>query len=114
MVVYSRNPIDFWRGWLTEKEYINKVIDGFDVVNAFVPVVAYVAFRDAGMKLALKVGWEGDIRGEVMVSALPPLDTGSDDDVMVAWKQDNNGQTFIVSPFRLPWLETDPDEWIES
>jgi hypothetical protein len=26
-------------------------------------------------------------------------------DFIIAWKQDNNGQTYVAAPFRLPWLK---------
>jgi hypothetical protein len=29
--------------------------------------------------------------------------------LMIAWKQDNNGDTFVYSPWPLPWLETAAD-----
>jgi hypothetical protein len=26
---------------------------------------------------------------------------------LIAWKQDNNGESFVALPFPLPWLEED-------
>jgi hypothetical protein len=60
------------------------------------------AFNTA--RLAIKrAGWEGD--GRWKFSAVP----GDSDDVNTKWvflvKQDNNGTTWIASPYPLPWLE---------
>jgi hypothetical protein len=33
-------------------------------------------------------------------------DSGKGGLTMIAWKQGNNGATFVASPFRLLWLET--------
>ncbi|MGA8614265.1 MAG: hypothetical protein WB760_21835 [Xanthobacteraceae bacterium] len=46
---------------------------------------------------------------------MPTDATGADGHYMIAWKQDNNGMTFIVSPHKLPWLEQgDHVDWIEG
>jgi hypothetical protein len=57
--------------------------------------------------MALEAGWEGDIRhgSGPFVCPLPDGDCGSE--YLIAWKQDNNGSTFIASPFCLPWLKRD-------
>ena len=53
--------------------------------------------------LAMEAGWEGDMRGanEASVFFLP---AETDFKYAFVWKQDNNGTTFVVSPFELPWL----------
>jgi hypothetical protein len=48
-------------------------------------------------------GWEGYIREGPYRAPLPCGDPSCK--YMVAWRQDNNGDTFIASPFHLPWLE---------
>jgi len=55
---------------------------------------------------AKEVDWEGDIRkGEQpYVSPLPHHDD-TICEFLIAWKQDNNGSTFVASPYPLPWLE---------
>lgn len=47
-------------------------------------------------------GWEGDFRQGPVVFWLP-TETGFT--YAFAFKQDNNGSSFIVSPYRLPWME---------
>jgi hypothetical protein len=50
-----------------------------------------------------KRGWEGDFRDGPKVFFLP-----NDTDFVwgFVWKQDNNGETFVVSPRPLPWLSS--------
>ena len=75
-------------------------------------VAQYKAFREKAFALGHKVGWEGDIREGPFIAGLPTNETGNDGHIMIAWKQDNNGDTFVVSPFKLPWLEVgDYGEW---
>jgi hypothetical protein len=57
--------------------------------------------------IARRVGWEGDVREGPWFCPLPA--EGSDETFLIVWKQDNNGQTFVASPYRLPWLETGDD-----
>jgi hypothetical protein len=117
MFVYARMTIDFWAGWLEEAEYKNQLPRRFytpeDIKNA---LAKYESFLEKGKGLAAKVGWEGDMRDGPYVAGLPKPASGRDGQVMVAWKQDNNGDTFIVSPLRLPWLENDDNygSWIEG
>lgn len=76
---------------------------------------AYEAFRNQAYELAKKVGWEGDIREGPYIAGLPTHETADDGHIMIAWKQDNNGDTFVVSPYKLPWLEHgDYGKWTEG
>jgi hypothetical protein len=65
------------------------------------------------------LGWEGDIRGGFGDSdggpwfAPLPISNG-DIAYAVAWKQDNNGETFVASSISLPWLEHATLERIEA
>lgn len=114
--VYMIPPIDFWHGWLTAKQYAANVRRDYretytdstmnwraeaerDLDNAR-------AFISNGKRIARRIGWEGDVRSGPFVAALAPSCSGADDDIMIAWKQDNNGTTFIVSPHAIPWLES--------
>jgi hypothetical protein len=48
--------------------------------------------------------WEGDIvNGPYWI----PLPTEGDEKFLIAWKQTNNGTSFVASPFSLPWLGND-------
>jgi len=59
------------------------------------------------VEAAIKAGWTGDLRhySKPRVIALPNVCKAS---VAIAWKQDTNGVTFVVSPVELPWLA----EWL--
>ena len=106
MIVYCINPIDFWDGWLTEEEFKTQLEAGaaHDARRATASTwAAYLDLREKAQKLALKAGWEGDIREGPFVAGLPS-ETGDDGQILVAWKQDNDGITFVATPFPLPWL----------
>lgn len=48
-------------------------------------------------------GWEGDVRDdELYVFALPS--DSCETKIGFIWKQENNGSTFVASPYPLPWL----------
>ena len=46
--------------------------------------------------------WEGDVRGEVYVFTIPDENEMS---LGIVWKQDNNGDTFVISDVILPHLD---------
>ena len=104
--VYAVPPIDCWVGWTAEREFMLSCLQGLNIDWELMRVSEYVKLRRDAMKLARRAGWEGDIRDGPYVAALPNGDCESS--LMIAWKQQSNGDTFIVSPFPLPWLE----EWL--
>lgn len=112
MFVYGRSAIDFWPGWLTEAEFKASVERAFysGEDRSFV-WAEYVKFRDRAYAVAKTIGWEGDIREGPYVAGLPPEEETSSSDFVIAWKQDNNGDTFIASPRQLKWLENSYGEW---
>jgi hypothetical protein len=110
---YCCEPIDWWAGWLSPVEAVAESLkDGWDALpsNAFRNAEILAGEIDRLIKVAsaflLQHGWEGDIRGPNgtwMVSVVPDAEINSS--VLVfAVKQDNNGTTFVVSPYELPWL----------
>lgn len=108
MFVYCLNPIDLWTGWLSEAEYKQQLLSNMDhdlhaVADAW---DEYISFKSKAFELAKQIGWEGDIRhGETPdIAGLPSAGDG-DGKVMLGWKQDNNGTTFVASPYPLPWLD---------
>ncbi len=63
------------------------------------------ATLDRRTELGRRVGWVGDIPYSEAGLALPaatPRDTVCE--FLLGWKQDNNSQTFIASPYPLTWL----------
>jgi hypothetical protein len=106
MFAYQTGPIDVWTGWLTEAQYLDQLAkeeeEGFGSSSS---VAKYEELRSQAFDLAKKAGWEGDIRQGPFIAGLPTDSIGADGKIMVAWKQDNNGTTFVVSPIKLPWLD---------
>jgi hypothetical protein len=107
---YAVSPIDI--GWehLPLAEEVTADIarqEAAEVVHEYPGAYGVLEFLSAIKEAkaeARKVGWEGDYRDAPCVFWLPSPDS-SDMRYAFIWKQDNNGTTFIVSPFRLPWLE---------
>lgn len=110
MFVYKRTAIDFWDGWFSENEYLDRA-------DAHSAEFAYQLQKQLGFMGAKKLGWDGDVREGPFVAGLPTDKTAKDGHVVMAWKQDNNGDTYIVSPFKMPWLEGydsgDDKNWVE-
>jgi hypothetical protein len=71
-------------------------------------------FWGKAQKLAQAQGWEGDIRGGFGDSdggpwfAPLPINEPGSTAFVIAWKQDNDGDTFVASPVPMPWLTWDP------
>ena len=115
--VYETNPIDFWAGWQLVHEICKIPPHISDLLNPdanldddcgfhspdYISAIDVAAFFTAAKWTARKIGWEGDISWGPYISMLPQNE--SDCLFMLAWKQANNGTTFIASPFELPWLK---------
>jgi hypothetical protein len=98
--VYRFLPIDDSHHWTHPSAIFNENgKDGFRSLNEFNEVF------DIGKVTARFLGWEGDIREGPYVSILPSYDSGSESPFLIAWKQDNNGECFIVSPYLLTWMD---------
>lgn len=106
MIVYRIQPIDCWAGWQKPGDLFKVMPTGcetFDCYNA----EEWIPLWKRAQALAKEVGWEGDIRTGPYVTILPvPSDESSDCPVVIAWKQDNNGTTFVASPYPLFWLNS--------
>jgi hypothetical protein len=103
LYVYYCAAIDCWDGWVTEAEFI-AVGNRPDLMEQTEDLAAFYRFKTRAFFLAKECGWEGDIREGPFVAALPSPG-GIDALYVLAWKQDNNGDTMIASPVPLPWLE---------
>lgn len=97
LYVYSIAPIDLWPGWFEESDYLKSaaLID-----TSFVD--EYRALKEEAMEAALDAGWEGDFRQGPFVAGIPSAN--GEPRVMIAWKQESNGTTFVVSPVELTHL----------
>ncbi len=56
-------------------------------------------------ELAREEGWEGDFRGYSHPKVFFVPGTNNTMEFGFVWKQDNNGTTFVVSPYEMPWLD---------
>ncbi|MEF2071648.1 hypothetical protein [Consotaella aegiceratis] len=111
--VYSTAPIDF--GWallptvteiaseLAKIEAAEK-IDGYGGGKDVGTATEFLADFDRARELARQHGWEGDYRPD----AKPHVFWLPHENEMAygfIWKQQHSGQTFVISPCPLPWLE---------
>ena len=53
---------------------------------------------------ASQKGWDGDFRLEPVVMWIP---NDTEFNYGFAFKQDNNGTTYVISPVEMPWLKPD-------
>lgn len=98
---YVISPIDFWNGCQTFDQYmwqLGRVGDERRELRNYAE-----RFLCAARCLAPELGWEGDIREGPYVFLLPH---DGNCEIGIAWKQENNGTTFVFAPVALPWLES--------
>jgi hypothetical protein len=101
LYVYHCGPIDCWAGWRPLRELLIQDADGVEL-----PGPQHVQQRwELAQDLAKRIYWEGDVRSSEGGPWWTPIpwETG-DWEYVIAWKQDNNGSTFVASPVQLPWL----------
>jgi hypothetical protein len=98
LFVYMLPPVDYWHGWIPQYEWTGAVdlteeygFDGGEMADDL----------RLAERLATECGWEGD--GHWRMAGLPRADVAAPT-FMLAAKQQNNGTTFVVSPYELPWL----------
>lgn len=104
---YAISPIDWWDCTMTAEELLRSE-GGVSRYSCALEGVRIGALQDAAMEAFRAIGWEGDFREPARFFALPG-DGGME--VGVAIKQDNNGSTFIGSPYPLPWLQGSDTEF---
>lgn len=103
--VYKKGPIDDWSGWLTYDEYIKIAKSRMSDLNEAALAAKISSLRKDAERLAKEIGWEGDFSMGPFYSAIPGTDGNPDSCLLIAWKQPNDGTTFVASPFRLTWLD---------
>ena len=103
MIVYQVCPIYDWSGWHDPRELFRVRVRIFEDFGLFSN--QWDRAWEQALELGKEAGWEGDIREGPFVSVLPePPGSYSAVPFLIAWKQDNNGTTFIASPYELPWI----------
>lgn len=103
---YHIFPIDFGWDFLPDlKDVIAQAAaqDAYCVEHGRYGDSAYKIMKDFKFARAAMEGqgWEGDFRDGPKVFFLP---NDTEFQWGFVWKQDNNGETFIVSPQPMPWL----------
>lgn len=106
MFLYTLGPIDSWIGWSTEAEYkASEATQGdYDRDEA---LARFEETKTQALDLGRRAGWEGDFSVGPMVAGLPNRGGDTISGILIGWKQQNDGTTFVASPYRLPWLDED-------
>lgn len=102
---YRIQPIDvLWENLKSVTQTVDALVNESPMPekNYLIYVQRFLNAWEAAQESAKAVGWEGDFRLSPVVFWLPG-DGGFD--YGFAFKQDNNGDTFVVSPVPMPWLE---------
>lgn len=111
MYAYHIGPIDYAWSQLKTVEDTAAEMAAFEarvaVVNAaevveYPEVKQFLADWQEAKSLACGEGWEGDFRQGPVVFWIPE---GGSFAYGFAFKQDNNGSTFVISPVPMPWLD---------
>lgn len=115
MFVYQISPIDFWEGCTLLEDYVKNKLKYLtehksDIKLCFEP---YSDLRDIlefyreAQKIAIKYGdfKNEDLKDGPYISGIPREDVECA--VIIMWKQNNNGTTYVASQIELPWLKDD-------
>lgn len=108
--LYQLPPIDWWTGWTKLETAMRNILEDEEALGSSMNSMKEITFKVArAFYLAAKYSnWEGDIREGIYVSAVPDGEESGDTCcLLIAWKQDNNGTTFLYSKKELPWLNYD-------
>lgn len=98
LYTYSVGPIDIWGLFQNPEDVLEIEETGEKILLG-----EYTEMLAAGMAEATQLGWEGDLVRGPLVSILP--EPGSAGLLIIAWKQSNNGSTYVVSRVELPYLK---------
>jgi hypothetical protein len=101
--VYVLSPIDFWTGWSGREIALPDDVEAS--VQEHLRARVDETLDHALEQFRRRTRWEGDIREGPYFAGLPPTDSQSESDLMVAVKQDNSGDVFVWSPHPLPHLD---------
>ena len=98
MYKYELSAIDFFDGCVSLAEFLKEY--GHSDENTIITKLAV-----AMSEMKTKSFWQGDIREGIYVFCVPDVpDDYSNMRLGFIWKQDNNGETFVVCERELPWL----------
>lgn len=111
--VYDVSPIDYGWAWMPTVEDVAaqyakhdaELLIGDDKDEGRLHD-NFISELQGAMDAARKEGWEGDYRGDSRPRVLfLPANEGGTFIHAFAWKQDNNGSTFVISPVPMVWLQ---------
>ena len=116
--VYECPPIDWWQGWLK----IPIDIEG----RPYLPtaLVEWLTYEDSVLDWGIQsgidtiyknqlfesAGYDGEPRGKYWHMAPVPNPKDCDTAYIFSVKADNNGTTYVASPFEMPHMEW---EWVK-
>jgi hypothetical protein len=100
--VYQIPPIDWWDGFVPLAQALRPDAGDQSDCDFNRRLLERLALGHAAA--AMHLDWEGDTKEGPYVFAVPDGES-SGGELAVAWKQENNGDTFIVSPNRLLHVE---------
>ena len=98
LYIYATPPIDDWEAFRPFREWVLSIGSEPHVYGLWDRAIGYHQILDVAMRLAKDfAGWEGDFES---VQVCPDLNLKDSNcpDLILLWKQDNNGTTFIASP----------------
>ena len=102
--ILESSPIDHWDGWVNADQFARNLVTGdggpTDITLASL-LETYLMYAYVVAKS--ECYWEGDIRNPdenyvALIGGAMPRNTK---ELILGWKQDNNGSTYIVSPIML-------------
>ena len=111
MFFYQTAPVDFFSGMVRAEDYIKHLQmehSGSDADKQVSDFIKHVMYCTRAVSLALNSYWEGDVRGnDLYVFQIPYPSCGNEIPLGVMWKQDNNGDSYICSPVKLDWIDSE-------
>lgn len=98
---YACPPIDYFDGCMTVEQHFANKTAGDDGQVDLVAIITdlHLLVRE----MHSMPTWEGDVTEGPFIFSLPDPHR-SIMEIGFVWKQENNGTTFVLSPFQLPWL----------
>lgn len=119
MYVYDMGIVDFYSGMMPLLDYIKlSYQENINEMHMGSPILSYRQLKGFLINCFMEVmcigRWDGDIRGldEIAISAIP-RPTPMEPYKILVFKQDNNGESFCVSEFKLHYNNEDEEFDIE-
>lgn len=105
--VYQLLPIDFWVGFTPAHRVAKRPTGTYNPENYVTQDEVFGVVHHATCEILRRTHWQGDLREEPWIGALPPPGGDCRTMLLVGLKQDHSGGTYIWSPVELPWLRAE-------